>query len=99
MNPPHNQGPGMRTQQKSGFDEVEIPSGVAAEDWRDWTWQMRNRIRSSEELARYVHPIDDEKRANEQDEDQIQGQIRTNLFRNRRRGAIDPRTNIQDPFE
>jgi lysine 2,3-aminomutase len=29
-------------------------------EWRDWTWQMRNRIRTAEELARFVEPTVDE---------------------------------------
>jgi lysine 2,3-aminomutase len=34
-----------------------------AERWRDWTWQMRHRIRSAEDLTRYVNPTEDERRA------------------------------------
>jgi len=37
-----------------------IPAGVALEDWRDWTWQMRNRVRDAESLARYVDATADE---------------------------------------
>jgi lysine 2,3-aminomutase len=29
-------------------------------EWRDWTWQMRNRVRTAEELARFVEPTADE---------------------------------------
>ena len=32
-------------------------------DWTSWTWQMRNRIRTAEDLARYVKPTADEARA------------------------------------
>jgi lysine 2,3-aminomutase len=33
------------------------------DDWRDWTWQMRHRIRSAEELATVLAPTEDERRA------------------------------------
>jgi len=36
---------------------------VSGERWRDWTWQMRQRIRSADDLARYVQPSEDERRA------------------------------------
>jgi lysine 2,3-aminomutase len=39
------------------------PAGVAPDDWRDWTWQMQRRIRSADELAAWVRPSDDERRA------------------------------------
>lgn len=39
------------------------PPGVAAEDWRDWTWQMRHRVRSEAALRAYVRPTEDEARA------------------------------------
>jgi lysine 2,3-aminomutase len=32
-------------------------------DWRDWTWQMRHRIRSADELAAWVAPTADERAA------------------------------------
>jgi lysine 2,3-aminomutase len=42
---------------------VTPPAGVADSDWRDWTWQMRQRIRTAEELATYIDPEDDEVQA------------------------------------
>jgi lysine 2,3-aminomutase len=36
---------------------------VAAEHWRDWGWQMRNRIRDERSLAQWVEPTQDECRA------------------------------------
>lgn len=39
------------------------PARVDTPLWRDWTWQMQHRIRSAEDLARYVSPTDDERRA------------------------------------
>src|SRR5690606_9319623 len=39
------------------------PAAIARDDWRDWAWQMRHRIRSADELAAWVHPSDDERRA------------------------------------
>jgi lysine 2,3-aminomutase len=38
-------------------------AGIAPQAWRDWTWQMRSRIRTAADLARWVHPTDDEVRA------------------------------------
>ncbi len=43
-----------------GIPAVEVPAGVLAEDWNDWGWQLRNRIRNGEDLARYVDPDPDE---------------------------------------
>jgi lysine 2,3-aminomutase len=40
-----------------------VRMGVAESDWRDWTWQMRERIRDAKSLERWVNPIDDERRA------------------------------------
>jgi lysine 2,3-aminomutase len=37
--------------------------GTSSDDWRSWQWQMRNRIRTAEDLARYVTPTPDEARA------------------------------------
>jgi len=39
------------------------PAAVTPGDWSDWTWQMQRRIRSAEELAAWVRPTDDERRA------------------------------------
>ena len=39
------------------------PAGVAPGDWSDWTWQMRHRIRTAGQLAAWVRPSDDERRA------------------------------------
>jgi lysine 2,3-aminomutase len=39
------------------------PAGIDDAQWEDWTWQMRNRIRSAEDLAQYVASTDDERRA------------------------------------
>jgi lysine 2,3-aminomutase len=39
------------------------PAGVSASCWRDWTWQMRQRIRDAEALERWVRPTQDERRA------------------------------------
>ncbi len=36
---------------------------IADADWRDWTWQMRHRVRNAEELARWVRPSEDERGA------------------------------------
>jgi lysine 2,3-aminomutase len=42
---------------------VTLASDTMAARWRDWTWQMQARIRSAEDLARYVRPTEDERRA------------------------------------
>jgi lysine 2,3-aminomutase len=39
------------------------PSAVAPEKWTDWVWQMQERVRSAEDLARFVRPHPDEVRA------------------------------------
>jgi lysine 2,3-aminomutase len=50
----------------NSFPEVSPPEGVAASDWSDWGWQMRNRIRTAEQLAQYFPPSEDEARAIEE---------------------------------
>lgn len=42
---------------------VAAPTGVAERDFRDWTWQMQHRVTSAADLARFVHPSEDERRA------------------------------------
>ena len=39
------------------------PAAIAPSDWRDWTWQMRRRIRTADELAAWVEPTADERAA------------------------------------
>jgi lysine 2,3-aminomutase len=39
------------------------PPGVPESDWEDWGWQMRQRVRSAGELASWVKPSEDERRA------------------------------------
>ncbi|HVP28036.1 MAG TPA: KamA family radical SAM protein [Myxococcota bacterium] len=39
------------------------PADVSPEDWQDWTWQMRHRVRTTSDLARFVEPTQDETRA------------------------------------
>ncbi|MFQ5417427.1 MAG: KamA family radical SAM protein [Myxococcota bacterium] len=38
-------------------------AAVPREDWTDWTWQMRHRIRSADDLAGVLDPTEDERRA------------------------------------
>jgi lysine 2,3-aminomutase len=47
----------------SGLLASRLPLGTAVADWRDWTWQMRNRIRDAEDLERWLEPTPDERRA------------------------------------
>ena len=46
-----------------GFRRARVPEGVAPADWSSFHWQMRNRVRSPEELARYVRLSRDEELA------------------------------------
>ena len=39
------------------------PVGVSEDDWRDWGWQMRNRIRTADALREWIDPTPDEERA------------------------------------
>ena len=39
------------------------PAGISEEDWRDWGWQMRNRIRTADALREWIEPTPDEERA------------------------------------
>jgi len=36
------------------------PRGVSDADWRDWGWQMRNRIRTADDLRAFFEPTRDE---------------------------------------
>lgn len=45
------------------FPRAPRPADIPEADWRDAGWQLRNRIRSAEQLARYVDPAPDEVRA------------------------------------
>jgi len=40
-----------------------VGGAVPAEHWRDWTWQMRHRIRSADALAQLLEPTPDERSA------------------------------------
>lgn len=39
---------------------VTPPPGIAESDWQDWTWQMRHRIRTAEDLRAWLEPTADE---------------------------------------
>jgi lysine 2,3-aminomutase len=39
------------------------PAGVSIRQWTDWTWQLRHRIRTAEQLSHWVRPTEDEQRA------------------------------------
>ncbi len=39
------------------------PAEVAPEEWSDWSWQMRHRIRDAAGLGAWIDPSDDERRA------------------------------------
>ncbi|MAJ61193.1 MAG: arginine 2,3-aminomutase [bacterium TMED88] len=38
----------------------DLPDGIDREDWENPTWQLRNRIRTVDELARYIDPTPEE---------------------------------------
>ena len=42
--------------------KTPLPS-VATENWDDWKWHMRNRIRNEADLCAYLDPTDQEKEA------------------------------------
>jgi len=42
---------------------VNLGAGVSDADWRDWTWQMRHRVRNVDDLSRFLEPTEDERRA------------------------------------
>ncbi len=42
---------------------MSAPHGIPEAQWRDWTWQMQNRIGSAAELAHYIEPTPDEVQA------------------------------------
>ena len=45
------------------FAKAPRPADVAAADWQDWRWQMRNRVQSAADLARFVDVSADESAA------------------------------------
>jgi lysine 2,3-aminomutase len=40
-----------------------VRAGVALEQWRDWGWQMRQRIRDAEALSQWLDPTPEEREA------------------------------------
>jgi lysine 2,3-aminomutase len=42
---------------------VPVPNGIERSDWESWSWQMRHRIRSLDDLQRWVDVTPDEARA------------------------------------
>jgi lysine 2,3-aminomutase len=44
-------------------DKIDITALKSTPEWTDWKWQMRNRIRTFEELTRWINVTDDEKAA------------------------------------
>jgi lysine 2,3-aminomutase len=43
-----------------GLRTTGVPEGIDPADWTSWQWQMQNRVRSPQELARYVRALPDE---------------------------------------
>ncbi len=39
------------------------PDAIDPADWRDWRWQMQQRVRDAEALGAWLRPTDDERRA------------------------------------
>jgi lysine 2,3-aminomutase len=48
------------------FAKTPVPTGITEAEWRDWRWQMRNRVRDSAALAGVATPDADEVTAIEQ---------------------------------
>ena len=42
------------------LEACEPPDGIKLEDWENPTWQLRNRIRTVDDLARYIDPTPEE---------------------------------------
>lgn len=45
------------------LEATRPPDGIALEDWQDWGWQMRNRIRSAEALREWIDATPQEEAA------------------------------------
>jgi lysine 2,3-aminomutase len=45
---------------------TQPPAGVSREEWTDWGWQMRHRIRSAEGLRQWIDPSREEESAIEE---------------------------------
>jgi len=48
---------------RRGLRTARLPAGVERSDWESWGWQMRHRIRSLDELSRWVETDEREARA------------------------------------
>ncbi len=42
------------------FEKIDLEKLKSQPEWSDWKWQMRNRIRSVDQLRRWIHITDDE---------------------------------------
>src|SRR2546430_1496128 len=40
-----------RKMAKFVFQSNPIPAGISAEEWNDWTWQLRRGLKSKEDIA------------------------------------------------
>ncbi|MBJ17810.1 MAG: KamA family radical SAM protein [bacterium] len=47
-------GEGADTPSRWPLEPSRPPKGVSQEDWRDWGWQMRHRIRTAEALREWI---------------------------------------------
>src|SRR5262249_23306298 len=43
--------------------DMPRPHGIPDAQWRDWVWQMQERVRSAKDLERFINPTADERRA------------------------------------
>jgi lysine 2,3-aminomutase len=57
------------------IESVDRATLMAAPEWRDWKWQLRNRIRTVEELERWIVITDDERMAIEKTKAYFRWQI------------------------
>jgi len=48
---------------KARWNAAPRPGSISDQDWTDWGWQMRHRIRSAAELSHWIDSTDDERNA------------------------------------
>src|SRR4029077_11600598 len=57
--PPNLTGPAT----VASLRDMPRPHGIPDAQWRDWVWQMQERVRSAKDLERYINPTEDERQA------------------------------------
>ena len=59
---PHDPGQGFVVSERSRAFRERFHPEASEDDWNDWTWQLRHRLRSSDALGRVVRLSEDEKK-------------------------------------